>query len=44
MTTFCEARPEVAVDDVRNRMAIYGTGISKMSVAPKLFDHIFPAM
>ncbi|ORY56197.1 hypothetical protein BCR35DRAFT_335500 [Leucosporidium creatinivorum] len=44
MTTFCEARPEVAAEDERNRMAIYGTGISKMSVAPRLFDHIFPAI
>jgi hypothetical protein len=38
-----EVRPEVAPEDPRNRVAIYGTPISH-SVAPALFDVIFPAL
>lgn len=44
MTTFCEPRPEVAADDERTQLAIYGAGIEGKSVGPRLFDYIFPAM
>ncbi|KAI5475359.1 3-dehydroquinate synthase [Pseudohyphozyma bogoriensis] len=44
MTKFVpEERPVVSPDDVRNRVAIYGTPISH-SVAPSLFDVMFPAL